>query len=261
MVDADWVVTNEEKFKERMADWLVRVGKVVEERERLHPGELERINKQLGLDKEQNEENRMMGALRDGKFSDHHIKIILGQGDDTFDQNNPIYNKSRIFAHEYNPITRPWMFVATRSGSGKTTAVHGMIWDMLKSKKIVSPGYIVHTDFIEACFSRGKDKAKVEDLYKYDMLVIDDFFKKAFEGGSVREQDIIKKLIDYFYRFRKGLVICADVSIDIIHDQLDKDEYADQICYRVLEKCGYKKDRRFVYGFNDLPNLRKNKEE
>jgi DNA replication protein DnaC len=248
------MVTSETPFKERMKSWLKKTEKVAEERERLHPGEMERINKQLGFTQNQLDKHSMMRALRDGKFSEHHIKIVLGMSEEKFDDTHPIIIKSKIYAQQYSPATRPWSFWASRSGAGKTTAIHSMIISLMKEKKIVSPGYIVHSDFIEAVYGK---KTKVEDLYKFDFLVIDDFFKKEFEGGSLREQGIIKKLIDYFYRFRKGLLVCADVPMDDIHARLDQDEYADQICYRVLEKCGYNKDRRFVYGWNDIPNMRK----
>lgn len=180
--------------------------------------------------------------------SDYHLGRIA---DPDFNPHHPIIEKLKPYFEYFIPGERNyWLFILADSGAGKTEAIHYLAKRIWSQKEYPRIGYIVLSDFLSDIMDR---KTKIGNLYLYDTLIIDDFFKSEID--SMKLQDLIKRVIDFFLRTNRTIWICADIDLDTMYGKLHS-EYKDQIVGRIRERCG-----PYMLGFNDLPDLRKPQKE
>jgi len=181
--------------------------------------------------------------IREG-FSKYHLSII--EGTHLTKKFNPQHEVIKTIKPYFENMNKNWLFLLSASGAGKTMALNYLAYRSRESRKVMNIGYCVMSELIDAIYQR---KVYPQSLLRYDAFVIDDFFKS--EGITVRMQDLIKNIIDMFLRYNKILWIGADIDMATIASKLS-DEYKEQIIYRIKEKC-----ESHIYGFDDMPNLRR----
>jgi DNA replication protein DnaC len=181
------------------------------------------------------------GLFQSSNLSLEHLDIIRSED---FDDSAALINKARDY---YRDGLNNFLYLMSGSGTGKTIALH-WIANNLITEKLKRVGYFVAGDLIEILMDYSKKK-KIDDLLKYDYLIMDDFLKG--EDCPVKVQDLLKRLIDLFIRHKKIILFGSDIDLPTSYGKLDA-EYKKQITDRIAQQSG-----RYIIGLDNLPNRRR----